>query len=124
MIPRGRRKMSKKQMQKMMKQMGLKEIPDVTEVIIRLVDKEIVISDAQVTRMSASGQEVYQIVGEGEERALSEEIETEKEPEILEEDVHLVAQQAGVSIEAARNALIEAEGDLAKAILSLKTLKR
>ncbi len=108
----------------MMKQMGLKEIPDVTEVIIRLVDKEIVISDAQVTRMSASGQEVYQIVGEGEERALSEEIETEKEPEILEEDVHLVAQQAGVSIEAARNALIEAEGDLAKAILSLKTLKR
>ena len=124
MIPRGRRKMSKKQMQKMMKQMGLKEIPDVTEVIIRLVDKEIVISDAQVTRMSASGQEVYQIVGEGEERTLSEEIETEKGPEILEEDVHLVAQQAGVSIEAARNALIEAEGDLAKAILSLKTLKR
>lgn len=38
-----------------------------------------------------------------------------------EEDVDLVSQQAGVDREKARNALIEAKGDLAKAILLLTT---
>jgi nascent polypeptide-associated complex subunit alpha len=41
--------------------------------------------------------------------------------EIPEEDVLLVAQQAGVSMEKARAALEDAEGDLARAILILTT---
>jgi nascent polypeptide-associated complex subunit alpha len=41
--------------------------------------------------------------------------------EIPEEDVLLVAQQANVSMERARAALEDAEGDLAKAILVLST---
>ncbi len=44
----------------------------------------------------------------------------EKEVEVSEEDVRLVAEQAGVSLEEARRALIEAGGDLAEAILRLK----
>jgi nascent polypeptide-associated complex subunit alpha len=44
----------------------------------------------------------------------------EEEPLLIpEEDVHLVAQQAGVDVEAARKALEAAEGDLAQAILNL-----
>ena len=40
---------------------------------------------------------------------------------IPEEDVLLVAQQTGVSMERAKNALRDAEGDLAKAILMITT---
>ena len=38
---------------------------------------------------------------------------------IPEEDIHLVSQQANVSLAAAKKALIETEGDLAQAILNL-----
>ena len=41
--------------------------------------------------------------------------------EIPEEDVLLVSQQTGVSLERARVSLEEAEGDLAKAILMITT---
>ncbi len=44
--------------------------------------------------------------------------------EISEEDVRLVAEQAGVSIEEAREALKEAGGDIAAAILLLQERKR
>ena len=40
---------------------------------------------------------------------------------VSEEDVQLVAGQTGKSVEEARNALIESEGDLAKAILLLQS---
>ena len=42
-------------------------------------------------------------------------------PVFSEEDVDLVAQQTGVDREKARKALIEAKGDLARAILLLTT---
>ena len=42
-------------------------------------------------------------------------------PVFSEEDVDLVAQQTGVGREKARNALVEAKGDLARAILLLTT---
>lgn len=48
----------------------------------------------------------------------------EKELEIpvfSDEDVQLVCQQAGVDEEKAKNALVEAKGDLARAILLLTT---
>ena len=41
-------------------------------------------------------------------------------PEISEEDVALVAEQAGVSLEEARRALEETGGDIAAAILRLQ----
>ena len=48
----------------------------------------------------------------------------EKELEVQifsDDDISLVAQQANVDEEAAKNALAEAEGDLARAILLLTT---
>ena len=105
-----------------MKQMGLKEIEDVQEVIIRTLEKELVIKEPQVTVMTQAGQKLWQVVGQSaEERPLSGELEEEAVAVIPEEDVHLVAQQAGVDVETARAALVDAGGDLAKAILALKT---
>jgi nascent polypeptide-associated complex subunit alpha len=42
-------------------------------------------------------------------------------PEIPEEDILLVAQQANVSIDVARKALEDNDGDLAQAIIKLQT---
>jgi nascent polypeptide-associated complex subunit alpha len=62
------------------------------------------------------GQRMYQVVGgEVREEAL------EAQLEIPEEDILLVAQQTGVSVERARAALEDTEGDLARAILMLTT---
>ncbi len=121
MVKKGK-KMSPRQMRRMMKQMGLKEIEDVQEVIIRTLEKELVIKEPQVTVMTQAGQKLWQVVGQSaEERPLSGEVEEEAVAVIPEEDVHLVAQQAGVDVETARAALVDAGGDLAKAILALKT---
>ena len=91
--------MSPRQMRRMMKQMGLKEIEDVQEVIIRTLEKELVIKEPQVTVMTQGGQKLWQVVGLGsEERPLSGEVEEEAAAVVPEEDVHLVAQQAGVML--------------------------
>jgi len=121
MVKKGK-KISPRQMRRMMKQMGLKEIEDVQEVIIRTLEKELVIKEPQVTVMKQAGQKLWQVVGQSaEERPLSGEVVEEVVAVIPEEDVHLVAQQAGVDVETARAALVDAGGDLAKAILALKT---
>jgi len=113
--------MSPKMMKKLMKQMGIKiqEITGVKEVIIRLNDSELVIKNPQVTLMKVSGQDLYQILGQTEKRA----IDKEKGLEIPMEDIQLVAAQAGVTIDEAKKALEQTGGDLAQAILLLKSSK-
>lgn len=99
----------------MLERMGLEmnEIPDVKEVIIRTSSKDMVIKDASVSEIIAKGMRVFQVMGSD-----VEEVEREK-PKFTEEDVLLVAQQAGVSKERAQVALEESGGDLAQAILKL-----
>jgi nascent polypeptide-associated complex subunit alpha len=106
--------MNSRQMQKMMKQMGIQqvEIPAV-EVIIRTNDKEIVISNPSVSKVNMMGQQTYQVVGESVERAIS------TTPEISSEDIETVMGQANVSEEIAKNAIESANGDLAQAIIDL-----
>jgi len=102
----------------MMKQMGLKmdELGDIERVILQGRKREIVIEGPAVTTINMQGQKMYQVAGGTvTEKAL------EAKVEIPEEDVLLVAQQANVSMERARAALEDAEGDLAKAILFLST---
>lgn len=101
----------------MMERMGvdMNQIPDVEEVIIRTSSKDMIIKDASVSEIIAKGMRVFQVMGSD-----IEEVEREK-PKFTEEDVLLVAQQAGVSKERAEAALEESGGDLAQAILSLST---
>ena len=94
-----------KNMQRQMKKMGMdmKEIEGVQEVII----------PADVSLMTVMGQETYQVTGTA--------VEVEKEIEIPEEDIEMVANTAGVSAADAEEALRETGGDLAEAILKLNS---
>ncbi len=102
----------------MMKQMGMKmdELGDIETVILKGPKREIVIEGAAVTSINMQGQKMYQITG-----GTVTETKKELELDIPEEDVLLVAQQANVSVDRARAALEDAEGDLARAILMLST---
>ena len=112
MMPGGR--MNPRQMNRMMKKMGLnmEEVQDVTEVIIRSVSGEIIIKSPSVTIMDVQGQKSYQIQGGTEE-------EKSKVEAIPQEDIDLVVSQTGVSEEEAINALKKADGEPAEAIISL-----
>ncbi|MFX1565069.1 MAG: nascent polypeptide-associated complex protein [Promethearchaeota archaeon] len=120
-------KSKKRSMERQMRKMGVdfQQLEDVSEVLIRLSDKEIVIPQAQVLVMQAQGDDIYQIIGQSEERSLTVSAEAEETSPTTpvqtfsEEDVQLVASQANVSENEARNALREADGNLAKAIIVL-----
>jgi nascent polypeptide-associated complex subunit alpha len=121
----GGRGINPKQLQKQMKAMGIdiQEIEDVKQVIIKTGTKEIVFNDAQVTIMDARGMVSYQVTGTPVERPLSIQEQQAgspaKELEISDDDITLVATQAKVSRDIARQALKDANGDLAEAILKI-----
>lgn len=98
-------------MQKALKKMGVtQEEIEATEVIIKTPTKDLIIRNPQVSRVKAMGQETIQIVGDIEEFS-----------GITKEDVKTVMEQADVSEDKARKALEKNKGDLAAAILELKS---
>jgi nascent polypeptide-associated complex subunit alpha len=102
--------MDPRQMQQMMKQMGIKsEEISAKSVVIETEDSKLIIDDPQVTKISMQGNDSFQISGT-----------VRKEENISEDDVKMVAEQAEVSEGDARMALVEAKGDIAEAILKLK----
>ena len=115
--------MSPKKMKGMLKNMGIDidELENVSEVIIRMPDKEIVITNPSVAIMDSHGTRSYQISGDATERAPSAGQEMAEEPpiEIPDSDVQLVAAQTGANLPEAKAALQEAKGDLAAAIMKL-----
>ena len=119
MIPGGR--MNPKQIKQMMRRMGIEqeEIEGVEEVVIRTATKEYVFPHAQVTMMTVQGQKTVQVVGEPIVRNRAGVPPAPAKVAILEEDVQLVAEKAGVSEAEARKALEEANGEPAEAIIRL-----
>lgn len=120
-------KSKKRSMERQMRRMGVdfQQLENVSEVLIRFPDREIVLPEPQVLMMQAQGDNIYQIVGQAEERSLTVSTDMEEGTPaasvqaFTEEDVQLVATQANVSEEEAREALRAAEGNLAKAIITL-----
>jgi nascent polypeptide-associated complex subunit alpha len=101
----------------MMEKMGLNmnEVKGVKEVSILTDQKEIRIPNAQVFEINAKGMRIFQVSGaDVEETELSQ-------PKFKEEDVVLVMSQAGVDREKAVAALEESDGNLALAIMRLKS---
>ena len=122
----GFRGMSPRQLARAMKKLGIeqKEVEGVSEVIIRFDDKEWILSNPQVMLVKQAGTESFQVSGVKSERMLGVGVETptpaSEKIEIPMEDAALVASQAGVDIETAKEALLETKGDLAAAILNLR----
>jgi nascent polypeptide-associated complex subunit alpha len=108
--------MNPRKMAQAMKRMGIQQVDiPATEVIIKTPDKELIITDPQVAKVNMMGQETIQVTGEIHERELS------TEPEISEDDVKTVVEQAKVSEEEAKKAIEDNKGDLAAAIMSFQT---
>ena len=116
------RRVNPREAKRMMQRMGMSMdgVEDVTEVIIRTPSKEIVIEQPEVAILNMQGQRIYQVIG-GRVTERKPERTMSSKPAVSEEDVRLVADQTGKSVEEAKNALIECEGDLAKAILLLQS---
>ena len=109
----------------MMQRMGMNmdSVADVQQVIIRTAGKDIVIDEPEVAILQVQGQKMYQVIGgQVSEQAPSQRgMATAAALLFSEEDVQLVADQTGKSLEKAKEALQECDGDLAKAILLLQS---
>jgi len=118
--------MNPREQKRMMQRMGMNmdSVSDVQQVIIRTANKDIVIDEPEVAILQVQGQKMYQVIGgQVSEQAPSARTVTgaSTKPVFSEEDVQLDADQTGKSLEKAKEALIEADGDLAKAILLLQS---
>ncbi|MEM4643102.1 MAG: nascent polypeptide-associated complex protein, partial [Candidatus Bathyarchaeia archaeon] len=113
-----RRRISPREAKRMMQRMGLNmdAIPGVEQVVIKTSSHEIIIEAPEVAVIELQGQKMFQVAGgKVTERVI------ERKLTIPEEDVKLVADQTGRSIEEARKALEQCDGDLARAILLLQS---
>ncbi len=113
MMPGMPGKMNPRQMQKMMKRLGINvtEIKNVQKIVIQTDSKEYVFDNAEVTIMDAQGQKTYQITGKPQIKEL--------EKGIPQDDIDLVVEQTGKSEKEAKKALEESNGDIAEAIMKL-----
>jgi len=116
-----------KELRKQLRRLGLRDVKiepvNAEEVVIRTEEgKELAIPSPQVLLMRMKGGAVMlQVMGQSiEEREVAQEETTQ----ISEEDVKFVAEQTGVSIDEARQALEEAGGDIAAAIMLIEERKR
>lgn len=107
--------MNPRMMKQAMKRMGIQQVEvDATEVIIKTPEKNIIISNPSVSKVNMMGQQTYQVVGEEREEAVS------TKPEINEDDIKTVMEQAEVDEAKAKEAIEKHDGDLAAAIMELK----
>ena len=120
------KRMNPREQRRMMERMGMNmdSVADVQQVIIRTADKDIVIDEPEVAILQVQGQKMYQVIG----GQVSEQAPSKLQSAVAapasafsEEDVQLVADQTGRSLEKAKEALEECGGDLAKAILLLQS---
>jgi len=120
----GRRPMSPRDAKRMQARMRQIELEGVEEVIIRFADKETVIYTPTVMKAFIPGMvesDTFQIVGPGTDRPRGTGEGAVAGVNFTDSDVELVMAQSGVSEEKAREALEEENGDLAGAIVRLKT---
>ena len=107
----GMGKIDPKKMQGMMKQLGInQEEIDALRVVIEKSDGKIIIENPSVQKISMQGQISFQVSGE---------ISEESAEKFSDDDVKLVVEKTGEDEESVRQALEEANGDIAEAIIKL-----
>ena len=91
--------------------MNVEQIEDVQSIVIKTPKGNWIFDSAEVSAMTMQGSTTYQVTGTPrfEEAA----------PEIPAEDITMVAAQANVPEEKAREALVACRGDIAEAIMKL-----
>ena len=102
-----------RQMKAMMKKLGMnvEQIEDVQSIVIKTPAGNYVFDAAEVTIMTMQGGTTYQVTGTPRfEPAVAE---------IPKEDITMVASQANVPEDKAKEALIATKGDIAEAIMRL-----
>jgi nascent polypeptide-associated complex subunit alpha len=93
----------------------MKDIGNVEEVVIKTETKELYLLKPQVIEMKGKDNTIFQVVASDIE-------EKQREvPTFKDEDILLVIQQSNSTREKAIQALTDARGDIAQAILSLTT---
>lgn len=104
-----------RQMQQMMRQMGMSQTElEAEQVVIKLKSgKQLVFENPNVQQIKMQGQETFQLMG------TYSELEEKAQITISEDDVEMVAEQANVSKDKAKEALENNNGDIAEAIVSL-----
>ncbi len=107
--------MNPKQMQKMMKQMGIKqENLDVARAEFYLLDgTKLVFDNPDVQKVKMMGQETYQLSGTPKTELV------DSTPEISDDDIRTVMEQTGATRDEALKAIEDTGGDLAEAIMNL-----
>jgi nascent polypeptide-associated complex subunit alpha len=118
------RRMNPREQRRMMQRMGMNmdSVADVEQVIIKTSSKDITIEQPEVAILEMQGQKIFQVIGgKVTEKAPERSASSAAQSVVSEADVQLVADQTGKSVDEARQALEECEGDLAKAILLLQS---
>lgn len=119
------KRMNTREQKRMMQRMGMNmdSVADVQQVIIKTSGKDIVIDEPEVAILEVQGQKMYQVIGGQVSEQAPSHHQAAKAAQLTfsEEDVRLVADQTGKSLEKAKEALEECQGDLAKAILLLQS---
>src|SRR5437899_6954171 len=112
------RRINPREANRMMQRMGMqvKQVDDVSRVIIESCSKRIVIGAPEVAIVTVQGQTVYQVGGGTARGEGLAGVSTQ-------EDAKRAASQAGVSVDEAAKALQQSGGDLAQAIIVLKQKK-
>ncbi|MEM3736815.1 MAG: nascent polypeptide-associated complex protein [Candidatus Bathyarchaeia archaeon] len=122
------KRLSSREAKRMMSRIGIdaKELPEVREVIFKTDTKEMVVRNPTVTVIDFQGQKMFQVIGEGliERITAPTQVTVETKPKTPDEDIQLVATQANVSLNEAKEALEKTGGDLAQAILLLTSKRR
>lgn len=100
-----------KQMQGMMKKMGIAQTEiNASRVIIECEDRNIIVENPSVIQIKMQGNESFQISGE---------VSEEENSAFSENDVKIVIDKTGKSKDQVIEALKKAEGDIAQAIVEL-----
>lgn len=108
--------MDPRALKSLMSKMGIKSSEvNADSVTIACSDRDILISNPQVTRIEAQGMVSFQISGDIEEKEKSVNVE------ITDEDIRMVMEKAGIDDrDKAEQALKDTNGDIAEAIMKIK----
>ena len=108
--------MNPKQMQGMMKKMGISQTPiNAKRVIFETDEGDLVIDNPDVMKIMMQGQETYQVAGEAV-------LEEQGGDPYDEDDIKMVMDQTEIDREIVIEYLQKNDGDIAKTIIALKNL--